>query len=58
MLVETCAIVETLPKGTHLHLITDVESFWKAFHSDHDWFRKWQEDGFVKKPAKDRDIWK
>jgi hypothetical protein len=53
-----CQIVRSVPKGTVIQFVSDFESFWKAFHPDHNWFAKWQEEGFVKKPAKDRDAWR
>jgi hypothetical protein len=38
--------------------VSDFQSFWRAFHPDFDWLSRWRKDGFVKKPANDRDAWK
>ena len=55
---EVTAIVRKLPAGSKLHIVADVESFWKAFHPESKWFDGWRRDGFKKKPRRDRNDWR
>ena len=55
---EVTAIVRALPAGSKLHIVADVESFWKAFHPESKWFDGWRRDGFKKKPRHDRNDWR
>ena len=54
---EVTAIVRALPARSKLHIVADVESFWKAFHAESKWFEGWRRDGFKKKPRHDPKDW-
>ena len=55
---EVTAIVRALPARSKLHIVSDFESFWKAFDTENKRFEVWRRDGFKKKPPRNRDDWK